>query len=195
MNAAPRIVMFTRWPTAGMAKTRLIPAVGAERAAAIHRRLTERTLDAVRVAGFVPEVRFTGAAMEAFSNWLGADAHYVHQGDGDLGARLARAAEAAPVILIGSDAPDLSAAHLRDAVAALREHPAVIGPAEDGGYWLLGFRAPSPWAFDDVPWSTDRVFAITRDRFRERCIEPHSLVILADLDTPDDLGRWPDLVP
>ena len=194
MTAVPRIVMFTRWPTAGLAKTRLIPAVGPEGAATIHRRLTERTLDVIKAAGLTPEVWFTGATIKAFSAWLGADADYVDQGDGDLGVRLARAARAAPVILMGSDAPDLSAAHLRGAVAALNQHPAVIGPAEDGGYWLLGLRAPSPWAFDDVPWSTDRVFAITVNRFRERGMEPRILATLADLDTPDDLRRWPDLI-
>lgn len=195
MIAPLRVVVFTRWPTPGLVKTRLIPAVGPDGAAAIHCRLTETTLAAVRGAGLVAEVRITGATVEAFAGWLGGDMTYVDQGEGDLGARLARAADAAPVILLGSDVPDLTAAHLREAVAALTDYPAAIGPAEDGGYWLLGLRAPSPWVFADMPWSTDKVFALTMGRFGDRDLEPEVLATLADLDTPEDLRRWPYLFP
>ena len=178
-----------------MAKTRLIPAVGAEGAAAIHRRLTERTLAVVKSSGLAVEARVTGGTVEAFAGWLGANVDCVDQGEGDLGARLTRAASNAPVILLGSDAPDLAARHLEAAVEVLAERPAVIGPAEDGGYWLLGLREPSPWAFDDMPWSTAAVFELTLRRFRERGIEPGILASLADLDEAADLNRWPDLMP
>jgi len=189
-----RVVLFTRYPTPGEAKTRLIPALGAEQAAALHRRLTARTVATVRAAGLPLEVRRTGAIVRAFSDWLGADAAVVDQGDGDLGERLRRAAEALPVILIGADAPDLTADHLRDAADLLHTQPAVIGPAEDGGYWLLGLATPCDRLFHDMPWGTNQVFVKTTDRLMEAGLAPALLPRLADLDRPEDIARWPELL-
>ncbi len=187
--------MFTRWPEPGRAKTRLIPSIGAAGAAMVHRRLTERTIETIRQAGLRVEVRTTGAAPAAFANWLGANMDFVDQGDGDLGDRLARAALAGPVILLGSDAPDLKPDHLHAAVEALRTHPAVVGPAEDGGYWLLGLSVPAPYLFNSMPWSTDAVCRITLERLEENGFQPVILEVLADLDRPEDLARWPELRP
>jgi glycosyltransferase A (GT-A) superfamily protein (DUF2064 family) len=114
----------------------------------------------------------------------------VDQGDGDLGARLARTAERLPVLLLGADIPGLLPRHLTDAAAALAHHPAVIGPAADGGYWLLGLAAPHPAVFRDVEWGTDSVLATTLARLPA---ETPRLETLSDLDTPDDLAHWPDL--
>jgi rSAM/selenodomain-associated transferase 1 len=180
-----RVSLFARWPTPGKAKTRLIPALGAAGAADLHRRLTERTVATVLAAGLTCEVRSTGADPAAFRDWLGVPA--VDQGDGDLGARLARAATELPVLLLGADIPGLNPEHLRDAAAALASAPAVIGPAEDGGYWLLGLAAPAPAAFEGVNWGTGTVFAETLARLPAGI--PH-LPILADLDRPEDLARW-----
>ena len=190
----PLLVLFTRYPTAGLAKTRLIPALGADGAAALHRRLTGRALDTMRASGLPMEVRTTGAAAEAFAAWLGRDVALVEQGGGDLGARMARAAERPPVVLLGADVPDLSVRHVAAAAAALAEGAeVVIGPAEDGGYYLLGLGATLPWLFDDMPWGTDAVLAITKRRLAERGIVPVLLDTLADLDRPEDLSRWPEL--
>jgi hypothetical protein len=188
----PRIVVLTRWPEPGRAKTRLIPAIGAERAAALHRRLTERTLTAVQASGLPFELRVTGAPIAAFRDWLGP-LPIVDQGEGDLGERLAHAGPPYPTLLIGSDAPDLSAELLRRAADALATSAAVIGPAEDGGYWLLGLARPVEGVFDGIEWSTERVFAQTRDHLRQAGIEPAVLPKLADCDGPEDLARWPDL--
>lgn len=185
-----RVALFTRWPEPGRAKTRLIPAIGAAAAAALHKRLTERTVAAVRAAGLPLELRTTGAAPQAFGDWLGADATVVDQGEGDLGARLARAAAVTPVLLLGADVPDVTAALLQEAAAALAAHPLVIGPAEDGGYWLLGLAAPMPALFAGVAWGTETVFAETLAR---ATVAPALLPMLADLDRPDDLARWPGL--
>ena len=190
----PRVVLFTRWPEPGRAKTRLIPALGAEGASALHRRLTERALDAMRGSGLPMEVRVTGAPLPRFRKWLGDGPALVDQGGGDLGERLLRAADS-PVILIGADIPDLSTACLQDAAAALRDAPVVIGPAEDGGYYLLGLRTPMPFLFEAMPWGTDRVFAITAGRLAVRGVIPALLPALADLDRPEDLDRWPGLAP
>ncbi len=190
----PRVVLFTRWPESGRAKTRLIPVLGAAAAAALHGRLTERVLRAMRDSGLPMEVRATGAPMVRFRGWLGEGPVLVDQGDGDLGIRLLRAAEP-PVILIGADIPDLSAACLQAAAAALGDAPAVIGPAEDGGYYLLGLRTPMPFLFEAMPWGTDQVFAITVERMADHGVTPALLPTLADLDRPEDLARWPELMP
>jgi len=187
-----RIVLFTRYPEPGAAKTRLIPTLGAEGAAILHRRLTERTIAQVRRSGLPFEVRTTGGSPAQFSEWLG-DIPMIDQGAGDLGGRLKRAAASCPVIFIGADAPDLEAAHLTAAAAALQRNEAVLGPAEDGGYWLLGLARPMQRVFQAVPWGTQQVLAETLARFREAGVEPVMLPTLADLDRPDDLCRWPEL--
>lgn len=191
---SPRIVLFTRFPTPGLAKTRLIPALGEDGAAALHRRLTERTLAAVRASKLPFEVRSTGAPPDAFAAWLG-DARCVDQGGGDLGERLLVAGPPYPTLFIGADAPDLTPRHLQDAADALREASAVIGPAEDGGYWLLGLAGAADELFTDMQWGTDAVFAETLRRLKHRGVAPAILPMLADLDRPEDLARWPDLVP
>ena len=190
----PRVVLFTRYPVPGQAKTRLIPALGAVGAAALHRTLTERTVAVVRDSGLSLEIRSTGANVEMFSDWLGVGG-VVDQGEGDLGTRLARAAPPYPVIFIGADAPDLTPALLRNAADALRDASAVIGPAEDGGYWLLGLAGEVPGVFADIAWSTDAVFAQTLTRLATAGIAPVPLPELADCDRPEDLARWPGLIP
>ena len=189
----PRLVLFTRYPEPGLAKTRLIPALGPDGAARVHRRLTERSVATMRESGLPIELRITGAEPAAFAAWLGDDLVFVPQGDGDLGERMTRASSDAPVILLGADTPDLAAAHLIKAATALARSDIVIGPAEDGGYWLLGLARPMPFLFTDMPWSTDAVFPITRARLAEAGLEPKLLVTLADCDRPEDIAHWPDL--
>lgn len=194
----PRVALFARYPAPGRAKTRLIPALGAAGAAGLHRRLVERALGTIRASLLPFELRHTGAPAAAFGAWLGDGVALAEQGEGDLGARMARAAADAPVILVGADLPDLVPRHLVDAARALHDHPAAIGPAEDGGYWLLALRQPMPFlfgAFEGRPmaWGTDAVFGHTMDRFAAHGVVPAVLDRLADLDRPEDLVRWPDL--
>lgn len=185
----PRVALFTRWPEPGKAKTRLIPALGPQGAADLHRRLTERTVATVRAAGLPLEIRSTGAGPARFRDWLGIDT-VVDQGEGDLGERLARAAQTLPVLLLGADIPGLAAAHLGAAAAALGAAPAVIGPAADGGYWLLGLAAPIPQLFEDIDWGTGTVLAATLARLPS---DTPRLETLSDLDTAEDLAHWPGL--
>lgn len=185
-----RIALFTRWPAPGQAKTRLIPAIGAEAAAALHKRLTERTIATVRAANLPLEIRSTGAPVAQFQTWLGQGTTIIDQGTGDLGQRLARAAATLPVLLLGADIPDLEPHHLTAAAAALATNPAVIGPAEDGGYWLLGLAAPAPHLFENIAWGTETVLETTLSRLTP---QPPLLPRLADLDRPEDLPRWPHL--
>jgi uncharacterized protein len=192
MTVRPRLVLFARFPTPGRAKTRLIPALGAEGAADLHRRLTERTLRVLRATGLPVELRTTGAHAAAFRRWLG-DVDCVPQGGGHLGARMRRAATNAPAILVGADVPDLAPDHLLAAAAALARTPVVIGPAEDGGYYLIGVREPLPWLFAPAAWGTAEVRRVTLDRLAKRRVAATLLEPLSDLDTPDDLARWPSL--
>lgn len=185
-----RVVAFARYPEPGLCKTRLIPAVGPDGAARIHKRLVEICIAAMRGSGLPMELHITGASPSAFADWLGTDIRFVEQGDGDLGARLLRATSPLPVLLIGSDAPGLDAARLRAAADALSHAPAVIGPADDGGYYLLGLRNPSPWLFNEMAWGTDSVFADTMARFAVHGIQPVVLDSLSDVDRPEDLQRW-----
>lgn len=193
-RVSARIVLFARYPEPGKAKTRMIPLLGAAGAADLHRRLTERTVAAVRASGLPLEVRATGAAAARFTDWLG-DVAVIDQGEGSLGERLDRAGPPYPTIFIGADAPDLSGDLLRDAADALADAPAAIGPAEDGGYWLLGLRETVAAVFDGIDWGTDAVFAQTLARLEATGMAPVILPRLADCDRPEDLARWPDLLP
>lgn len=187
----PTVALFARYPQAGKAKTRLIPELGAEGAAHLHRRLVEQTLATIRASGLPFAVHFTGAAQSAFVAWLGSDVRLVPQGEGDLGARLARVAP--PAILLGADVPDLTAQHLEEAARALVEHEVVIGPASDGGYYLLGFARRLPFLFAEMDWGTSAVRRETLRRLAARRIDWLALDELPDCDRPEDLTLWPGL--
>ena len=187
----PTVALFAKYPRAGEAKTRLIPALGAQGAAALHRRLAEQMLETVRQSGLPFAVWTTGARHDEFRDWLGEDVPLVEQGEGDLGARLARVP--APAILLAADVPDLAASHLRDAAKALDDHDAVIGPAADGGYYLLGFREHLPFLWTDMRWGGETVLGDTIERLRENDLSFAMLDTLRDCDRPEDLAHWPDL--
>ncbi len=187
-------LVFVRAPEAGRVKTRLAASLGAEGALRVYRRLAEHALREARALGGEVRVHFTpadaGAEVRA---WLGDGPRYLPQSAGDLGARMEAAFRAAfeagadRVVIIGSDLPGLSAALLRRAFDALESHPAVIGPARDGGYYLLGMRATIEGLFDGIPWSTTEVLARTLERLGAAGIEPALLDTLSDVDELDDL--------
>ncbi len=189
----PKIALFARYPTPGQAKTRLIPALGEEGAAQLHRKLVERTIATIREAGVPFAVWFTGASREGFAAWLGDDVELFEQGEGDLGERLARVP--APAILLGADLPDLPALYLRQAVSGLAASHTVIGPAFDGGYYLLGFNKPVPFVFSDMPWGENTVMEETLARLADHELSTLMLKPLGDCDRPEDLVHFPGLVP
>jgi uncharacterized protein len=157
----------------------------------VHRQLAKRTLDVLISAGFPVELHYTGAAGADFREWLGDGFTLVEQAEGDLTDRLLAALHPAPVIFFGADTPDLAAHHVTGAVAALETHPVVLGPAHDGGYYLIGMHEPMPELLTDMPWSTDQVMPETLRRLAEARIEPAILATLHDCDRPEDLPRWP----
>ena len=194
------LILFTRYPIAGRAKTRLIPALGAAGAAALQRQFTELTLCraiALGVArGVSIEVRYEGGSESLMRAWLGPRPRYTSQGAGDLGQRLARAAQdafddnAGSVVIIGADCPRLDERLLHEAFDALRAHPIVFGPAKDGGYYLLGLCRPVPVLFQDIPWSTSSVLTASIRIARSSGHEPALLTTLPDVDEPSDLDDW-----
>ena len=188
----PEIAIFARWPEPGKAKTRLIPALGEQGAADVYARLLEMTVHEARESGLPFHLRVTGDDPARFKAWLGENLDVRDQGDGDLGAKLARVP--VPGIMIGSDCPGLTAALLREAASVLPNRDAVIGPAQDGGYWLLGLKEPCPELFADMAWSTPEVFPETLRRLEAAGISPHLLPELVDIDTGDDLDAWPELL-
>ncbi len=191
--AQPTIALFAKYPAAGAAKTRLIPTLGPEGAAQVHRLLVERTVTTIRASGLPFTLYFTGANRATFAEWLGDDVPLAEQCEGDLGARLTRVP--APAILLGADVPGLTAVHLQQAVEALEHSQAVLGPAQDGGYYLLGFRQHMPFVFTEMPWGTDAVFRETLARLKTHNISFAVLEMLADCDRPADLALFPDLLP
>jgi uncharacterized protein len=199
-QARRRLILFARYPVAGRAKTRLIPALGAEGAAALHRRLVLRALRAAqagcRAAPADLEVHFDGGTEQAMSHWLGDGARFLPQGAGDLGERMAGAfdesfrAGSTAIVIIGSDCPDLSPDVINTAFIRLTETPVVLGPALDGGYYLIGLSRPMPELFRGIPWGTDRVLAESLAVLERRGWKPALLNPLADIDRPEELPAW-----
>jgi uncharacterized protein len=192
-----RIILFCRYPSPGKVKTRLIPALGAVGAARLQKALLLRTAAQTEISAerndAAVEVRFTGSSKRAFEALLKKKWRYTPQGSGDLGVRMDRAIRAAieegvsRVVLVGADIPRLSAKVLDEGLDALRRRDAVIGPAEDGGYYLIGMRRPCAEIFKDMPWGTGAVCRLTEARLLSRRVRFEMLEVLADLDRPEDL--------
>lgn len=183
-----RIVIFAKAPVAGQVKTRLIPALGEEGAAALARQMLLDTCREALAAGL-------GAVELCLSGSLGDFPQSVEvsdQGEGDLGERLARAAERVmaqgeAAIFIGTDCPELDAHRLRKACSELERHDAVIHPTYDGGYGLLGLRRHDRSVFTGIEWSTSTVAAATIASVRALDWSLHVGEILLDVDEPADL--------
>lgn len=195
MSLSISLHLLARSPVPGRVKTRLIPVLGEEGACDLQRALLERALQ-------LPEEGFSqrflwlddipDAGLQALAEKQGWT--LVEQPVGDLGERMRRIAvlglaESDAVVLIGNDCPALDAQYLTSARAALHERTAVLGPAEDGGYVLLGLRRVDPLLFDAMPWGTDRVLAMTRDRLQQLEWGHQLLPTLWDVDRPEDLPR------
>jgi uncharacterized protein len=191
------ILVFARAPQPGVAKTRLVPLLGPEGAAALHARLIKHTLSTVRrAAPHVLELHGTPED-DPFLRYCAAryGAPLVAQIDGDLGARMGHAVEnaltrAQGVLVIGTDCPSLTARHLAQAAQALaRGQEAVLIPTEDGGYALLGLTRFDERLFTAVPWGTDSVMSTTRIRLAALGWTWSELDTLWDIDRPADVHR------
>jgi len=203
MSAAPdRLILFTRYPEPGTAKTRLIPLLGPEGAAEFQRRLTERAAQVAAAAqprgGLSIEIRHAGGTETGMRQWLGGSFRYRPQGHGDVGARMQACLEAAfkegaqRTVLIGADIPALTPAILTQAFEALADFDLVFGPAADGGYYLIGatpagFKNSSTYLGPGIAWGASDVLARTLRMVRGASLTCMLLETLADVDGPADL--------
>lgn len=196
-----RILIFAKAPRPGACKTRLIPSLGREGAARVAETLLRGTVERVAEAGLAPAELWCAPDLghPLFAELATrCDLRLEVQRGADLGARMQDAAASALnraelALLIGTDCPALDARYLRQALRALSAHAAVLGPAEDGGYVLLGLsRAAAaclPRLFDAMPWGSERVAELTRERLAACGLDWAELPSLADIDRPEDLAR------
>jgi len=195
------LIIFTRYPEPGKTKTRLIPALGAEGAATLQRQMTEHTLAQVKELQakrlVSVEVYFVGGNQQLMQSWLGTSVIYRQQGDGDLGRRMAIAFQTAleagkqRVVVIGTDCPDLKAQLMVKAFHALEQHDLVLGPAQDGGYYLIGLCRLIPQLFTGISWSTAEVLQQTMSIAQRLELAVAYLPMLSDVDRPEDLVSNP----
>jgi rSAM/selenodomain-associated transferase 1 len=194
------LAIFLKDPSPGTVKTRLIPSLGAEGAAQLYRVLAEDiVLRTGPLQGELERVGFFAPAgsRAAIESWLPGLALIAQEGD-DLGARMSLAFDevfrrgAGRAALIGTDVPGLSLDHVRTALASLESHDLVLGPAHDGGYYLIGLTRPCPGLFRGIAWSTASVFAATMERAAALGLSVRVLEPLRDIDTLDDVrAEWP----
>lgn len=193
-----RILIFAKAPRPGFAKTRLIPALGAAEAANLYADMLQKTVERVVAAHLcslqcwcAPDLNHP--LFDKFANDCGVQL-LVQQGD-DLGQRMSLAArlaldEATSVLLIGGDCPSLGVEQITQALCWLEEgDDAVLGPAEDGGYVLLGLRRHAATLFSDIPWGSDQVLSLTRQRLTALGWRWRELPEMWDVDRPEDLSR------
>ncbi len=196
MNLAdyPALIIFLRAPELGKVKTRLAATLGPEKALAIYLDLCQMTRRAAE--------QYPGPCYLYFSDHIPAklDWHVEHfvihlQKTGDLGARMSDAFETVlakhgAALIIGTDCPGLDVGVLQTAAENLKTHDAVIGPAEDGGYYLLGLKKTHPSLFENMPWSTDEVCSLTQARLGDLGWTYGLGPVLSDVDTEEDWLRW-----
>lgn len=198
----PRIVVFAKAPQPGSAKTRLIPALGAQGAADVAQRMLRHAVEQA-LAADVGTVELCMSPAPGTPAWNGVTVPpsvvQTDQGEGDLGQRMARAIDrtttrwAQPVLLMGTDCPALSAAHITQAAQQLQQHDAVVMPVADGGYVLIGLHAPCPTVFADMAWSTPTVAGDTLRRLALLGYGVWTGPQLHDIDGPADLVHLPSI--
>lgn len=195
-----RLIIFTRYPEPGKTKTRLIPAIGAEAAACLQQQMTEHTVAQAQSLASQREVEleicFAGGNERLLRSWLGLDLRYRSQATGDLGERMAEAFRQAfqegmqRVVIIGIDCPGVDALLLNKAFETLADQDLVLGPAIDGGYYLIGLRRFVPQLFQGVHWSTDQVLQQTVEIASSQDLTVGYLPTLEDVDRAEDLAVW-----
>jgi hypothetical protein len=195
-----RLVVFTRYPEPGRTKSRLAPVLGPEGAASLQRQMTTHMMRHAGAAagrrGARLEVRYEGGSSRLMNQWLGPGVLLRPQGDGDLGSRMARTFEDAfregadAAVIVGSDCPEVGDDLLDAAFEELRCRDLVVGPAADGGYYLIGLRRRAPDIFEGVEWGTGEVLGQTMALARRAGLSTARLRTLSDVDRPEDLAVW-----
>ncbi len=190
------LIIFLKAARPGGVKTRIAVTTGPERACAIYKEMTAIVLDRFGSLQNV-ELRFSpDDALAEIQPLLRETWKARPQGEGDLGARLLRAfasgfaSGAERVVIVGSDCPEIKSSDVRTAWKELDLHDVVVGPAVDGGYWLIGLKAAHVDLFSDISWSSDQVLAQTLSRAKSLGLRIQLLRILSDVDTEEDWKAW-----
>ncbi|MDH3980694.1 MAG: TIGR04282 family arsenosugar biosynthesis glycosyltransferase [Gammaproteobacteria bacterium] len=196
-----KLLIFSKAPEPGQVKTRLIPALGATGAAQLYSELLDACLDMGVSAQLCP-VALCCSPSTAHAHFQQLQERYRvelrQQANGDLGRRMSQALQAAlqhsrAVLLVGADCPSLCANDLDTALEQLNSGvDVVLGPARDGGYYLVGMRTHHPGLFENIPWGTHTVLEHTRKRMQEQGLRSFYLPLRSDLDTPADYHTWQD---
>jgi len=200
-NSTNTILLFTRYPRPGKCKTRLFPEYSADEATEIHRQLVNHSHKTVTSYltlhnNVTYHICYTGASVKEMKDWLGQQRLLKQQGN-TLGERMAEALKTAlqssgKCLLMGSDCPAITQELLQNGFTALQEKDIVLGPAHDGGYYLIGVKnslTPEQieHLFSAIPWGSEKVLAKTVERINERRLSFQLLEKLHDIDTADDL--------
>lgn len=196
MRQSQTLILFTRYPEPGATKTRLIPALGPLGAAGVQRWMTERTMGVAqafcRRHATPLELHFAGGGEGAMREWLGPHT-FTPQVGSSVGERMAHSfhhafqAGVERVVIIGTDCPGLTVELLDQAFAALRDCDLVLGPAKDGGYYLIGLTEARPSLFVDIDWGTSSV--LNQTLARANSLTLRQLPPLHDIDRPEDLAH------
>lgn len=198
-HRSERLIIFTRYPCPGKTKTRIIPALGEQGAADLQHNMTLHILRVAEHAlrpGRTLEIRYEGGDASRVRQWLGNQVRHLNrQPKGDLGKRLkvsfgeAFAEGACSVVAIGADCPDITADVLDQAFGALLHDELVVGPATDGGYYLIGMNRLRPELFADISWGTAMVLEETLKKAEKIGSTLTLLKTLDDIDRPEDLTK------
>lgn len=199
MSVKSIILLFIKAPVKGRVKSRLASAIGDEAALELYQNFILDIVDTVKKTGYPFRIcYYPPDAGAEVSSWLAGQYHLMPQQGGDLGVRMENAfircfSEGFErAILIGSDLPDLTPAVLQEAMASLAENDVVIGPASDGGYYLIGFHKHTfmPRAFHGISWSTGTVFQETMAILQSSALAVHQAPKWNDVDTMEDLRAF-----
>ncbi|PSF32110.1 hypothetical protein C7H19_21950 [Aphanothece hegewaldii CCALA 016] len=192
-----QLIIFTRYPEPGKTKTRLIPYLGEKGASNLQRRMTQATLQMIEPlmnSGFLSlKIHFTGGSIDLMNDWLGTNLSYQNQYGEGLGDRLKFAFLLAfrdgmtQVVIIGTDCPELNESLIRQAFESLLEYDLVLGPAQDGGYYLIGLKQIYPELLREIAWGTDTVLAKTLLIAQNLQLKTFLLPSLQDIDRLEDL--------
>jgi len=200
IKSSERLILFTRYPEPGKTKTRLIPVLGPHGAADLQKQMTEHVL--ARTGDFVGdrrvdmEVRYEGGNRGLMVKWLGSHLSYRSQGRGDLGTRMAQAFSQAfsqgktRVVIVGSDCPGINEVTVKTAFDLLGQFDLVLGPANDGGYYLIGLRQEESKLFEGIPWGTAEVGAKTIEIANQLGLRWVKVDPLGDVDRAEDIEVW-----
>lgn len=199
------LFLFTRFPHPGLTKTRLIPALGKAGAAQLQEQMTVHLFDRCqkicKTESIQLQIHFAGGSLQQMQAWLGnrttfIPPTFIPQCEGNLGDRIISALNQGfssglkRIIIIGSDCPQIEQKHIKQTVEQLNNHDLVLGPATDGGYYLVGLKQLWLPLFQDVPWSTEQLLDKTLAIAKQLNLSTSLLKTLSDIDRPEDLFIW-----